>query len=556
MGIEVLSTGGQPKRPTNLGPVVNAPVRISQVFGDRPDYYAQFHTAGHPGLDLVAAKGTIIMAAHAGKVLERMDNGDGYGKRIVIWSEELCLKTLYAHLDIMTVTKGHNCYEGEEIGHLGETGNVTGAHLHFGVMRTKDAKSAGDLFGEPFVANSEPLHSDNGFLGWEDPQDDSLFNWYKGYGYGEVAVEGEQPGAVPTPTIVPLGESATSPWPVTFETAFPIIYPGWDKPSAKADFALYGEKKWNEYLASLVKKKEKARPAALQKIYILNPAYGNLSLKQISEGGIPLGRVDILAGFLGIPEDQKLQPGQELSMSGFPTDYYPSSSEWQAVLRLTAKGAVGKVGDYYIKPEYAGLNLHQIQDKGVAVGRPDILAGFLGISDTMPIPGNQGFGTQGFPNIYDTGSGEVQGFFNLFTKTPPVPAETAVETITPPAEEIPIVPAVPKYPTISVTSTPTKAKFYIDGIYYSDLTPSNKAYPVDVGTHIVRVEKAGYQTKEISFSVAESEQKIVDVELTLGPSEVLPEVPESALGTAYAVEALARRIDKIEEALTRKGIMD
>lgn len=71
-----------------------------------------------------AADGTIIVAKGDGKY-----NG-GYGNYIVV-SHPNGTQTLYAHLSKVTVDLGEVVTQGEPIGLSGNTGKVTGAHLHF-----------------------------------------------------------------------------------------------------------------------------------------------------------------------------------------------------------------------------------------------------------------------------------------------------------------------------------------------------------------------------------------------------------------------------------------
>ncbi|MDE3271877.1 M23/M56 family metallopeptidase [Pseudoalteromonas sp. G4] len=86
----------------------------------------------HRGIDLVDAKGSEILAAKTGKVIvaDAVSMANAYGNVIVIqhvngW------QTLYAHLDEINVIKGQWVNQGDIIGKMGDTGKVTGTHLHF-----------------------------------------------------------------------------------------------------------------------------------------------------------------------------------------------------------------------------------------------------------------------------------------------------------------------------------------------------------------------------------------------------------------------------------------
>jgi murein DD-endopeptidase MepM/ murein hydrolase activator NlpD len=99
----------------------------------------------HTGIDIGASKGTPIMAAAAGTVVwadfglfsGTRDENDPYGKAVAIkhdfgWDGKR-LYTIYAHMDRIDVAAGQVVQAGEQIGLVGETGNVTGPHLHFEV---------------------------------------------------------------------------------------------------------------------------------------------------------------------------------------------------------------------------------------------------------------------------------------------------------------------------------------------------------------------------------------------------------------------------------------
>lgn len=97
----------------------------------------------HWAIDLRAAVGTPVYAAEDGTVdwVQAWDGkstggNQSYGNLVRIRHASYygcALHTLYAHLDSYCVADGQTVKEGELIGYSGNTGNVTGPHLHFEV---------------------------------------------------------------------------------------------------------------------------------------------------------------------------------------------------------------------------------------------------------------------------------------------------------------------------------------------------------------------------------------------------------------------------------------
>ena len=94
------------------------------VFGNREYHY---------GIDLRAAVGTSIYAADGGEVIF-VGTQNGYGKLIQIRHDNGDL-TYYAHLNSFSVKKGDRVYKGQLIAKSGQTGRVTGPHLHFEIRK-------------------------------------------------------------------------------------------------------------------------------------------------------------------------------------------------------------------------------------------------------------------------------------------------------------------------------------------------------------------------------------------------------------------------------------
>ncbi|MBQ4814537.1 hypothetical protein A7985_25100 [Pseudoalteromonas luteoviolacea] len=101
---------------------------ISSFYG----HVSQFRNMKpHGGIDLVAPIGSRIMAIADGKVLIADDKSlpHRYGK-VVLLQHKNGYQSLYAHLDSINVESGQMVTGGQSIGTLGETGKVTGPHLH------------------------------------------------------------------------------------------------------------------------------------------------------------------------------------------------------------------------------------------------------------------------------------------------------------------------------------------------------------------------------------------------------------------------------------------
>jgi len=103
---------------------------LTSNFGMRKDPISgelNFHT----GIDLRANTGSTVMASMEG-VVSVINENWLYGKHIIL-SHPNGYKTLYAHLNSVSVKQGDKVSQGRKIGEAGNTGYSTGSHLHFSI---------------------------------------------------------------------------------------------------------------------------------------------------------------------------------------------------------------------------------------------------------------------------------------------------------------------------------------------------------------------------------------------------------------------------------------
>lgn len=88
----------------------------------------------HAGIDIAGPKSTPISAAYAGRAKAVGENVVPFrtGRQILIANPD-GEGQFYGHLDAAVVKEGDNVKQGQLIGYMGDTGQVTGVHLHFEV---------------------------------------------------------------------------------------------------------------------------------------------------------------------------------------------------------------------------------------------------------------------------------------------------------------------------------------------------------------------------------------------------------------------------------------
>jgi murein DD-endopeptidase MepM/ murein hydrolase activator NlpD len=140
-GLELFIPGAKPQ---NLSEEVAAQYGLRGIFGSplpgrvTSNMGMRKHPVGgfrgkHTGIDLAAGEGTNIAAAAAGTVAQTGE-GDYIGKFIIITHKD-SYTTIYGHCSQVLAAPGKTVKKGEIIAKSGQTGRVTGPHLHFEIRK-------------------------------------------------------------------------------------------------------------------------------------------------------------------------------------------------------------------------------------------------------------------------------------------------------------------------------------------------------------------------------------------------------------------------------------
>jgi murein DD-endopeptidase MepM/ murein hydrolase activator NlpD len=112
----------------------------TSVFGDKVS-----RNAVHLGHDWAVSIGTSVRASADG-VVESAYYSESYGYNILLYHRD-GIETRYAHLSQLQVEKGQTVSKNEVIGLSGNTGDSTGPHLHFEVIKNGEHINPLEIIG-------------------------------------------------------------------------------------------------------------------------------------------------------------------------------------------------------------------------------------------------------------------------------------------------------------------------------------------------------------------------------------------------------------------------
>jgi murein DD-endopeptidase MepM/ murein hydrolase activator NlpD len=158
--------------------------RVTVYTGEQVANCSPYCYRGHSGYDWSMPAGTPVRAAADGVVEGVVESSTGYGNRVVIRHDN-GHRTIYTHLrehrpaqgaPAFNVVVSQSVRAGDVIGWSGNTGNSSGAHLHFGVYRG------------PCLLNDGRIYERNATdpFGWNGSAPDPLLN-YPSAGQGHTA---------------------------------------------------------------------------------------------------------------------------------------------------------------------------------------------------------------------------------------------------------------------------------------------------------------------------------------------------------------------------------
>jgi murein DD-endopeptidase MepM/ murein hydrolase activator NlpD len=161
---QVVDLEGAPPVTVAEGVVVGPTGLAIPVAGVKPgeliDTYTQARAGGqrtHDAIDIMAAEGTLVVAAAPGQVEKLFFSEGGGGITIYVRSPDQRWTYYYAHLQSYApgLAEGQQVRRGQAIGRVGHSGNANpaGPHLHFAILRM----NPGERWWQGTAINPYPL---------------------------------------------------------------------------------------------------------------------------------------------------------------------------------------------------------------------------------------------------------------------------------------------------------------------------------------------------------------------------------------------------------------
>lgn len=128
-----------------IGPI-SSPFGLRRILNDQP-------RSPHSGLDIAAGDKEPVTAPAPGKVVATGDyffNGN-----TVLLDHGQGLITMYCHMSRIDVKKGDTVTRNQQLGAIGQTGRVTGPHLHWSVSLNNARVDPGLFLSESLVDNQQ-----------------------------------------------------------------------------------------------------------------------------------------------------------------------------------------------------------------------------------------------------------------------------------------------------------------------------------------------------------------------------------------------------------------
>jgi len=116
-------------------PPENASVGSGSFGWPTTGFISQRYWEGHRAIDIANRARPPVVATDSGFVSYMQNSTSGYGRMLII-DHGNGFQTLYGHLDAVYVKVGESVAKGQTIGKVGSTGNSTGPHLHFEIIKS------------------------------------------------------------------------------------------------------------------------------------------------------------------------------------------------------------------------------------------------------------------------------------------------------------------------------------------------------------------------------------------------------------------------------------